>query len=615
IVFAPISTNLASATGEVTDQLIYHYARRAKGGAALITLENACIDYPSTMEGATQPRFDDTSFVPGLSRLTEEIHKYGAYIFAELTHPGLMASHQPVLAPSDVVLQSQRTHPHVMSPFDIEEVVSKFAKAAWIAKRAGFDGVEIEAAHGLLVNQFLSPRTNTRTDEYGGSIENRTRFAKMLIDRIRSLCGNFPVSARLGVIDYLDGGITPEKDGVEIAKQFEAYGYVALHADVGLGNKEKRLEPIGYAQAWRSNLAKILKDGGVKIPVIAVGMIREPEVAEHILLSGTADLVGLGRTLIADPDWPMKAQYGNSARIRKCVGCSECIVSRHVAGTAIRCGVNPTVGKLKGYETLIPALHKKNIAVVGGGPAGLEAARVAALRGHHVVLFEKENDIGGALRLAAVPPGKDKMHWLIDYYKEVLKDLDIDIRVGIAATTEDVMHEQPDEVIVAIGSEPIIPPIEGIHGPNVVCYTDVLNGTFPIPQGEQIVVGRGGLTGCETALYLAKHGNHVTILEKHEDIVLKMEPISRGYLVRELEEEGVAIYKNAQIEALSTSAVKFRKDGKTEELRFDHFIVAYGSKSGAFARLPVPTHFIGDAARVAKLVEAVRDGYAIGTAV
>lgn len=611
IIFPPISTNLASVSGEVTDRFVYHYARRAKGGASIVTIENTCIDYPTTMEGATQPRLDDEIFVPGLSYLTEEIHKYGALAFAELTHQGLFARYLPVIAPSDVPLREDKVHPHVLSREEIEAVADKFAYAALIAKKAGFDGVEVEAAHGLLVNQFLSPVANKRTDEYGGSIENRTKFAKLIIDKIKAVCGyDYTVTARLGVIDYVDGGITPEKDGIEIAKKFEEYGYATIHADVGFGDKEKRLEPMAYPQAWRSNLAKILKDGGIKIPVIAVGMIREPEIAEEILKNGTADIVALGRTLIADPDWPIKAMYGKEKSIRKCVGCSECIVSRHVAGTSIRCGVNPTVGKDRNYEIVLPTAKPKKVVVVGGGVSGLEAARVCALKGHRVVLFEKEREIGGLIRLASVPPGKEKLKWLIEYYEHELKELNVDVRNSTLANDKTIMDENPDEVILAIGSEPLVPPIKGINGPNVLLYPEVLNGKKF--SGEKIVVGGGGLVGCETALHLAKQGNEVTIIEMLPDVAIGTEPISRNYLLRELKENNVKIFTLSKIKELGNDFVIFEKDEKIEQMPFDKFIVAFGGKSRKFQSLPVPTRVVGDAVKVAKLVEAVRDGYAAG---
>lgn len=637
VIFPPISTNLAAVTGEVTDAFIYHYVRRAEGGAALITLENVCIDYPAAMEGATQPRCDDASFVPGLSRLAERVHAHGALVFAELTHGGLMGSRSPVVAPSDVVLRPDGLHPRVLTVAEIDELATKFARAAAIAQRAGFDGVEVEAAHGLLINQFLSPLANKRADDFGGSVANRGRFAKLIREKIADLCGpTFPVTARLGVIDYAEGGIRPEGDGLALARLFQEYGYAALHADVGFGSKEKRLEPMAYPQAWRADLARTLKDGGLEIPVIAVGVIREPEVAEQLLKDGAADLVALGRTLIADPDWPRKAFTGQARAIRKCVGCSECVVSRHAAGTAIRCGVNATVGRGEEYARLIPAWRPQKVVVVGGGPGGLEAARTAAIKGHRVVLFEKEAGIGGALRLGCVPPGKEKMHWLIDYYEAVLPDLGVDVRTSRAATAANVMAESPDVVVVATGSDPLVPPIDGIDGPRVLLYTDILSRrarsdaapaaasgqgsdlpTGQLPTGEKIVVGGGGLVGCETALYLAENGNSVTIVEMLPDIAIGMEPITRAYLLRELEEHDVTVYKDARILRLGPDRVYTAApatEGGVREIPFERFIVAFGGTPREFEQLPVPTVTVGDAVKIGKLVEAVRDGYAAGRA-
>jgi len=637
IIFPPISTNLAAVTGEVTDAFIYHYARRAQGGAALITVENVCIDYPAAMEGATQPRFDDASFVPALSRLTERIHAHGALAFVELTHPGFMGSRPPVVAPSDVPLRPDRLRPNVLTVAEINALAMKFARAAAIAQRAGFDGVEVQAAHGLLINQFLSPLTNKRTDDYGGSLENRARFARLIRERIAELCGpTYTVTARLGVIDYLEGGVRPETDGLVLARQLQEQGYAALHADVGFGDKEKRLEPMAYPQAWRADLARTLKAGGLRIPVIAVGVIREPEVAEQLLADGAADLIALGRTLIADPDWPRKALGGKAQTIRKCVGCSECIVSRHAAGTAIRCGVNAAVGRGEEYATIAPASRPKKVVVVGGGPAGLEAARIAALKGHQVMLFEKEATIGGAVRLGCVPPGKEKMRWLVDYYRAVLGELGVDVRTSAAGTAASVMAENPDEVVVATGSDPLVPPVEGIDGPRVVLYTDILGGrapsterasgpgegwasgedvgtpVLPLPTGEEIVVGGGGLVGCETALYLAANGNSVTIVEMLPEIAMGMEPITRSYLLRELADHGVTVHTNAKIERLSEDRVFAATENGPREIPFERFVVAFGGQPRQFEKLPVPTAIVGDAVRIGRLVEAVRDGYAVG---
>ncbi len=615
IIFPPISTNLASIKGEVTPEFVYHYARRAKGGAAIVTLENMCIQYPDARHGATQPRIDSDQFIPGLSRVAYEIHKYNSLAFMELTHPGLFSELEhsegkiPV-APSDVDLRKDHLHPHVLTEDEINEIVEIFAQSALRAKKALFDGVEIEAAHALLVDQFLSPITNKRTDKFGGSLENRVRFARMIVERIKELCGqNFTVTARLGVIDFVDGGIDIA-EGAKIAKAFEEIGYAAVHADVGFGNKEYRLEPMQYKEAWRTNFAEELKKQGVSIPVVAVGMIRSPEVAESIIANGKADLVALGRTLIADPDWPLKAELGKEKEIKKCIGCSECIKARHDEGTAIRCGVNPSVGKLDWSEFLPQAATKKKVLVVGSGPAGLEAATTLKMRGHEVEVWEKSDRIGGALALAAVPPGKDKLRWLLDYYEYLLKKLDIKLVMNKEADAEEISAFNPDAVILAHGSKCLVPPIKGIDGGNVVTFRKVLRGDVKI-EGKKVVVGGGGLVGCETALYLAERGNEVTILEMLPEIARDMETNSKSYLMRELKEKNVQYFTNTPVKEIKKGVVI----AGSREFPADYFVVAFGGISDHSLydsiRGKYESYIVGDAVKTRKIIDAVREGFEV----
>ncbi len=617
IIFPPISTNFASVDGEVTPYFIYHYARRAKGGAALITLENMCIQYPDARHGAIQPRIDDDCFIPGLSLLAYEIHKYDSLAFMELTHPGLFSElkhsgGKTPVAPSDVDLRKDHLHPHVLTEDEIREIIEIFVQAALRAKRAQFDGVEIEAAHALLVNQFLSPIANKRTDKFGGSLENRVRFASMLIDRIKEVCGrNFTVTARLGVIDFVDGGIDI-KEGAKIAKAFEEMGYAALHADVGFGNKEYRLEPMQYKEAWRTSYAEELKKEGVKIPVVAVGMIRNPSVAEDIISSGKADLVALGRTLIADPDWPVKAETGREKEIKRCIGCSECIKARHDEGTGLRCGVNPTVGTIGETEVFAPALNRKRVLVIGAGPAGLEAATVLKQRGHNVEIWEKNSYIGGALYLASVPPGKEKLKWLIEYYQYMIQKLGIVLKLGHTANIKEIEQYNPDALIMAYGSKCLVPPIKGIHNPNSITFRDVLTKKVMI-SGKKVVVGGGGLVGCETALYLAELDNKVTIAEMLPEIATGTETLSRNYLLRELKEHKVEILTNAPVNEIGSDFVKL---GNGDTIPADYFVIAFGGKPDHSlyneVRKYFETYIVGDAVKTRKIIDAVREGNSIG---
>ena len=620
IIFPPISTNLAAISGEITSEFIDHYKRRAKGGAAVVTLENMCIQFPEARHGATQPRIDTDSFIAGLSRLAYEIHRYGSLAFMELTHPGFysdrsLSEGRTPVAPSAVNIRKDGVLPKEMSEAEIEEMADIFARAALRAKKAHFDGVEIEAAHGLLVNQFMSPLTNKRNDRYGGSLENRVRFAKLIIQRIKDLCGaDYTVTARIGAIDFVDGGVTIE-EGARMARLFGEMGYAAVHADVGFGSKEKRLEPMQYSEAWRGYLATEFKRAGVSVPVIAVGMIRNPWRAEEILRKGEADLIGLGRALIADPDWPMKAQAGREKEIKRCIGCNECIKARHEEGTAVRCGVNPTVGRLESDEILSPAAQPKKILIVGAGPAGLEAAVTLRKRGHDVTIWEKEKYIGGALKLGCVPPGKEKINWLIEYYEYMLEKLNIPIYFEKTATAEGVEAFRPDVVIISKGADYSLPPIKGFDLDHVLTFTDILKDDVHI-SNSRVVVGGGGLVGCETALHLRELGNEVTIVEMLPDVAIGMEPISREFLLRELREKGVQIKTNSPVKEIRKDSVLLGNHAGTESIPADYFVAAFGGRPDHSLYNQLNGKFevyqLGDATKVGKIIDAVQNGYGIG---
>ena len=617
IVFAPISTNLAGVGGEVTEGMIEHYHRIAAGGVGLVIVENACVHFPDGRHGATQPRIDSDKFIPGLYHLAQAIHLAGAKACIELTHPGGVADPevtgtQPI-APSPIPIGAGKITPRELTIDEIEELALSFGEAAFRAKRALFDMVEIQAGHGLLINQFLSPLTNRRTDEFGGSLDGRFRFLKMVIDRIKECTGeDLPISVRLGVEEFTEGGINLS-EGREIAKRLERVGVDAIHVTLGKSGREKRLEPMPYPQGWRTYLAEKVGEE-VDIPVITVGVIREPWFAEKILEEGKADFIALGRALIADPEWPRKALEGREASIRRCISCNECVRARHYEGLPIRCALNPTVGLSGSLTILRKADVRRKVLVVGAGPAGMEAARVCALRGHEVHLYEREEKPGGALNMASKIPGKEKLKWVVEYYIHELRRLGVHLRVGKAVDRTVVGVLKPDVVIVATGAEPIIPDIPGVDGERVIPAQDVLRGNIII-EGVRVVVIGGGLIGLETAEYLALKGNTVKVLKRYRTISKDIEPIYASYLLTKLEECKVDIMFGVRVMRIEPDRVIIKDDeGRIESIPYDWVVLARGLKPSRdilreLDGFDCEIYMIGDCLKPGRIYDAIFGGF------
>ena len=616
LIMPPISTNLAGEDGTVSDELLFYYAERARGGVGLVTVENVCIAYPLARHGAAQPRIDLDVFIPGLRCLTNAIHQGGAKAAVELTHPGMNAGLRYIegetpVAPSAVPRSKDGLVPKALSSEEVVEVIEEYVGAARRAKEAGFDAVELQACHGLLINQFLSSLTNKRQDEYGGNRENRIRFLVEIVEGIKHRVGiDFPVMVRLVAEDMIEGGVTPE-EGRWFACRLEEVGADAIHPDFGLGGKEKRLEPMPYPQAWRVYLAEGIKQV-VSIPVIAVGVIREPGVAEEILETGKADFVALGRALNADPEWPDKARAGEAGAIRRCIGCNECVIARHVEDAPLRCSLNATVGRSPEECRLEPTLVPKRVLVVGGGPAGMEAARVAALRGHRAMLYEQEPRLGGMLNVAATPPGKGKLNWITEHFAHELPRLGVEIRLGEAVDAKKVRSLKPDVVIVATGSDPAIPDIPGVDGSNVLMAQKLLARRMRF-TGQRFAIVGGGMLGLEAAEYLTVQGNRVTVLKRYETIGRSIEPLYRGYLLRELEKHGVEIMTRVEVGAIQADGVLVRDEAGGEcVVPADQVVLARGatpSSELAHALQDLAPIVIGDAAQPRKIINAVEEGY------
>ena len=623
IVMPPMDGGFGAADGSVTQRMIDYYVERAKGGVGLIIIHIVCVDYPQGKAGQSQISIDQDKYIPGMARLAESIQDYGAKTVVQLHHagrqttPGATDGLQPV-APSPVPCSFLKVQPRELSYDEIQKLVGKFISAAVRVKKAGFDGVQLHGAHGYLIGQFMSPISNKRVDGYGGDLGRRMRFPIEIIKGIRANVGpDFPIMIRFSADEFIAGGVNLE-EGKRIARVLEKAGVDALCVSSGIyATMTTELEPMSFKQGWRVYLAEEIKKV-VQVPVTTVGVIRIPEMANDILGKGKADFVEIGRGLVADPEWPKKAFEGRLEDIRKCITCNNCIGNRVFAQLSMTCSQNPEVGHESEWSVLKPAEKKKKVMIVGGGPAGMEAARVATLRGHDVTIYEKEKELGTQLKIAAAAPFKDKINWVTEWLTHEINKLNIKAELGKEVDIGVIKSFKPDVLIIATGAEPIIPDIRGITGPNVVTYKDLLTGKVVV-KGENIVVAGGNMVGCECALYLVNQGKKVTILEMLEDILLDMEPMMKMDLksVRLPEANVKWLTKSTIIEISDKKVIFLDKWNKKSFIAADSVVMCLGSKAvnvlEAEARAIVSeVYVLGDAKRARSIADAKHDGAFVG---
>jgi 2,4-dienoyl-CoA reductase (NADPH2) len=617
IMMAPMNTRFGY-DGFVTDKLIDYYVERAKGGAGFICVEMGIIDYPiGSTAGKGMIATDDDKYIPGLTKLSKAIEKGGSVPMIELSHGGRYAHSaltgmQPV-APSPLRgFQGRGEMPRELTTEEVEGLVERFADSARRSAEAGFKGVLLMGSTGYLISQFGSPLTNKRTDRFGGKTPaERATFIVEVIKNIRNKLGaQFPVIYKISADEYMDGGTVLE-DAQIMAKRAEQAGASVIHTWAGWHESPKPMLPMSVPRGAFVYLAEAMKKI-INVPVMTGGRINDPRLASDIIRDGRADLVHFGRPFLTDPYFPKKAMKGEFEDINMCIACCRCFDAMTTRGPIV-CSVNAGLGK-EG-EKLEKAEKVKSVLIIGGGPAGMEAARVASLRGHKVTLWEKNDHLGGNLITASLAPHKEETNCLTDYLTHQMKKLKVNIQLNKEANIDSILKEDADEVIIATGARAITPDIPGINSKNVVMGVDVLKGISD--TGENVVIVGGGLIGCETAEFLKAKGKNVSIIEMLPKIARDIGPATRWSVTMRIARWGIKQYTSAKVIRIIDEGVEIEREGNSEIVKADTIVIAAGMEpqnqllNALKEKLP-NIQAIGDCSQARRMLEAIHEGYAIG---
>lgn len=634
VAMTPMGTNFGGEGGDFTEEHMQYYEQRAMGGAGLIIVENACVDFPLGSNGTTQIRLTEDRFIPALYELTERIHKHGACAAIQINHSGASAVPSRIggltpVSASNIPSKTGGAIPRPLTKEEIIEIAEKYAQAARRAQMAGFDAVEIHGGHSYLLCQFLSPIYNNRTDEFGGSLENRARFARLVIDKVREAVGPFfPIMLRISADEFVKGGNTLE----DTLKTLEY-----LNEEVDIFNVSSALndsiqfqiDSMHLEDGWRAYMAEAVKKKFNK-PTITTGNIRNPKIADEILGLEKADIIGMGRGLIAEPNWVNKVMAGKEETLRKCISCNiGCADNRIARNRGIRCTINPDVIYEDSYK------NKKvkkaiNVVVIGGGTAGLEAACTAAEVGCTTFLLEEKPYLGGLAREIAKLPEKDRINDFPDYLIDRANKLkNLIVFTNTKANTEVVANLKPDVIVNATGSTPLLPPIKGLLE-NIDKENGKVNSIFGLMkdvnrfdfEGKKVAVIGGGAVGLDVVELFATRGAEVSIVERLPMLGRDLDIVTKIGMLSMVKENNVNVLTSTSLLEVKENSFVVEKDGVQEELEFDYGFVCLGMRNYAPILGELQEHFletdveiinIGDSVRARRIIDGVKEGRNIVT--
>ncbi|MBI2875753.1 MAG: FAD-dependent oxidoreductase [Candidatus Tectomicrobia bacterium] len=635
VVFSAHVTNFPDQNHLPTERQLHYYAERARGGAGMIVIGGS-IAHPSSVLTLWRNLVFDERSIPMYRRITDAVHEFGTVILTQVYNVGSemtsLHTRRPVLAPSPIPCPSSRETPKEMEPEDIEMLLEAIAKSARNAKEGGFDGIEFISSQGLLMGQFMSLHTNKRTDEYGGSQENRLRYPLQAIERVRKEVGeNFLIGFKISGDDFTPGGLTLE-DATAIAERLAATGNVDyLHTCCGTFYSMETIVPdMSFPPGCMVYMAARVREV-VNIPVVAIKRIQDPIQAERILADGHADLIGMSRSLICDPEWPKKAREGRIEEIRACVACDQGCMDRYFKGIPITCTQNPAVGKERewGMGTIKPAEKKKRVLVVGGGPAGMKAAETAAQRGHQVALYEKEDRLGGQVNLLTRVASREEFNGVTRNLCRQLERLGVEIHLSAELTADRIREMNPDALVIATGSIPLrtgyssgqpdLPGIPGADRDHVLTAWEVLKGEREIGERVVIIEDEGEIKALSVAEFLAEQGKQVEILTGFPFVGMDVNPCVLEPQYQRLYQKGVTLTPFTRVKEITErSVIAYQIYSRVErEIAVDQVVLVMGNAAhnGLYRSLKGQVkeiYAVGDCVAPRKVVDAIYEGQGVG---